>query len=239
MKRRRSSTAEHSFQGIARHRHLPPASASEKCYPCVWYEMSPMSRAAHKRAGNERVGVGPLMYPAVGASRDNRATTGHRSLISREIFWRPRPELNRGTRFCRPLRNHSATWPHVGREDLARPGRAAKAELPPGSRPADQPGHRVARPPGHDHDRPVRDPAPAAAERVRAQLRRDRSDWCGALSVPAERPDASRWPPMRGPASWPIDSHGPAGPSIAAGSGSRRLAQAPSWPPVTMAATAR
>src|SRR5215475_12602698 len=27
--------------------------------------------------------------------------------------WRPRPELNRGTRFCRPLRNHSATWPFV------------------------------------------------------------------------------------------------------------------------------
>src|SRR3984893_17041506 len=26
-------------------------------------------------------------------------------------MWRPRPELNRGTRFCRPLRNHSATWP--------------------------------------------------------------------------------------------------------------------------------
>src|ERR1700681_687733 len=26
--------------------------------------------------------------------------------------WRPRPELNRSTRFCRPLRNHSATWPH-------------------------------------------------------------------------------------------------------------------------------
>src|SRR5215510_6551745 len=26
-------------------------------------------------------------------------------------FWRPRPELNRRTRFCRPLRNHSATWP--------------------------------------------------------------------------------------------------------------------------------
>jgi hypothetical protein len=28
--------------------------------------------------------------------------------------WRPRPELNRCTRFCRPLRNHSATWPHCG-----------------------------------------------------------------------------------------------------------------------------
>lgn len=27
------------------------------------------------------------------------------------VYWRPRPELNRGTRFCRPLRNHSATWP--------------------------------------------------------------------------------------------------------------------------------
>ena len=28
-------------------------------------------------------------------------------------LWRPRPELNRGKRFCRPLRNHSATWPCV------------------------------------------------------------------------------------------------------------------------------
>jgi hypothetical protein len=28
-------------------------------------------------------------------------------------LWRPRPELNRGKRFCRPLRNHSATWPYV------------------------------------------------------------------------------------------------------------------------------
>jgi hypothetical protein len=28
-------------------------------------------------------------------------------------WWRPRPELNRGKRFCRPLRNHSATWPYV------------------------------------------------------------------------------------------------------------------------------
>ena len=28
------------------------------------------------------------------------------------ILWRPRPELNWCTRFCRPLRNHSATWPH-------------------------------------------------------------------------------------------------------------------------------
>lgn len=27
------------------------------------------------------------------------------------VRWRPRPELNRGTRFCRPLRHHSATWP--------------------------------------------------------------------------------------------------------------------------------
>jgi hypothetical protein len=27
--------------------------------------------------------------------------------------WRPRPELNWCTRFCRPLRNHSATWPHA------------------------------------------------------------------------------------------------------------------------------
>src|SRR5215813_11845914 len=34
-----------------------------------------------------------------------------RALANPLILWRPRPELNRGTRFCRPLRNHSATWP--------------------------------------------------------------------------------------------------------------------------------
>src|SRR2546430_10519762 len=28
--------------------------------------------------------------------------------------WRPRPELNRGTRICSPLRHHSATWPRHG-----------------------------------------------------------------------------------------------------------------------------
>src|SRR5262249_17825037 len=28
--------------------------------------------------------------------------------------WRPRPELNRGTRICSPLRHHSATWPSRG-----------------------------------------------------------------------------------------------------------------------------
>src|SRR5712691_5772076 len=41
--------------------------------------------------------------------------------------WRPRPELNRGTRFCRPLRNHSATWPfrcgaaETGTQSASRP----------------------------------------------------------------------------------------------------------------------
>ena len=30
-----------------------------------------------------------------------------------ELEWRPRPELNWCTRFCRPLRNHSATWPQT------------------------------------------------------------------------------------------------------------------------------
>ena len=34
------------------------------------------------------------------------------------IEWRPRPELNWSKRFCRPLRNHSATWPHSGRTHI-------------------------------------------------------------------------------------------------------------------------
>src|SRR5215470_9639509 len=42
-KRRRSSITELAFHGIYTSR--PPGS--EKCYPCVRYEMSPMSRVAH------------------------------------------------------------------------------------------------------------------------------------------------------------------------------------------------
>src|SRR4029077_4643793 len=42
-KRRRSSTTEHSFQGIA----TSPAVSGGKCYPCVRYDLSPMSRVAH------------------------------------------------------------------------------------------------------------------------------------------------------------------------------------------------
>ena len=30
-------------------------------------------------------------------------------------IWRPRPESNRCARICSPLRNHSATWPCLGR----------------------------------------------------------------------------------------------------------------------------
>ncbi len=33
--------------------------------------------------------------------------------VTRRRFWRPRPELNRGTRICSPLRHHSATRPHT------------------------------------------------------------------------------------------------------------------------------
>jgi hypothetical protein len=40
--RRRSSITEHSFHGI----HASPAKG-KSCYPCVRYDLSPMSRAAH------------------------------------------------------------------------------------------------------------------------------------------------------------------------------------------------
>ena len=39
------------------------------------------------------------------------ATRMGRLICNASEGWRPRPELNRGKRFCRPLRNHSATWP--------------------------------------------------------------------------------------------------------------------------------
>jgi hypothetical protein len=39
--------------------------------------------------------------------------------------WRPRPELNRGTRICSPLRHHSATWPQESECRDRRSGTAA------------------------------------------------------------------------------------------------------------------
>src|SRR5437764_11462231 len=43
------------------HRHLPPKSG--KCHPCVRYEMSPMSRVAHRSA------LKPRTAPAAGGVR--------------------------------------------------------------------------------------------------------------------------------------------------------------------------
>src|ERR1700682_3666419 len=43
------------------------------------------------------------------------------------LKWRPRPELNRGKRFCRPLRNHSATWPRGHAYNSTGPGAATRA----------------------------------------------------------------------------------------------------------------
>ena len=41
--------------------------------------------------------------------------------------WRPRPELNWGTRICSPLRHHSATWPHA----VPAPTRSGAKPSPP------------------------------------------------------------------------------------------------------------
>jgi hypothetical protein len=57
----------------------------------------------------------PKPLPLVTATVYAKASAiSHFTAIVRNQFrkcWRPRPELNRGKRFCRPLRNHSATWP--------------------------------------------------------------------------------------------------------------------------------
>ena len=50
-----------------------------------------------------------------------KADSPHRT--ARE--WRPGSELNRRTRLCRPLHNHSATWPVTGR---ARPADVLKKQ---------------------------------------------------------------------------------------------------------------
>src|SRR5215471_10240038 len=53
-------TLVHDRTLLPRHQHLPPKK-SEKCYPCVRYDLSPMSQAAHNHlAGTEPDSVGPL-----------------------------------------------------------------------------------------------------------------------------------------------------------------------------------
>jgi hypothetical protein len=59
------------------------------------------ARAALPNRSSLAVGAARLRLKLRRATFTRRASDG----------WRPRPELNRGTRFCRPLRNHSATWP--------------------------------------------------------------------------------------------------------------------------------
>ena len=50
------------------------------------------------------------------ARRQRRAFSFPRSVWTQKgRNWRPRPELNRGSRICSPLRHHSATWPHRAR----------------------------------------------------------------------------------------------------------------------------
>src|SRR5262245_39696722 len=58
-KRRRSSTTEDSFQGIGTSRQR--VVAGEKCYPCLRYDLSPISRSAQQR---EFTTGGPLHIPA-------------------------------------------------------------------------------------------------------------------------------------------------------------------------------
>ena len=45
---------------------------------------------------------------------ENRTSLGGKSRKGVSMRWRPGPELNRCTRFCKPLHNHSATGPPQG-----------------------------------------------------------------------------------------------------------------------------
>src|SRR3954469_8465050 len=54
------------------------------------------------------------MPVAWGSWKARMENLGDGRVLKRE--WRPRPELNRRKRFCRPLRNHSATWPGMSAE---------------------------------------------------------------------------------------------------------------------------
>jgi len=72
-----------------------------------------LANGVHPKIVSERLGHASTaitmdLYSHVTDTMQRRA--GQR-VVDRAKAWRPRPELNRCTRFCRPLRNHSATWP--------------------------------------------------------------------------------------------------------------------------------
>ena len=64
--------------------------------------------------GDSRRGSLPQPKAAKPVAGSFPANKNRNLLPIKRIEWRPRPELNWCTRFCRPLRNHSATWPHRG-----------------------------------------------------------------------------------------------------------------------------
>ena len=68
-------------------------------------------REVFLRPGTNRCAArSPALRGMPGRRVTERPASGFETWICFKI-WRPRPELNRGKRFCRPLRNHSATWP--------------------------------------------------------------------------------------------------------------------------------
>src|SRR5439155_19157990 len=76
-------------------------------------------RNRNQQAGSERfpdltpvAAFGGFRHCQQSFATEQRGNTLDKQYQSDE--WRPRPELNWCKRFCRPLRNHSATWPHRG-----------------------------------------------------------------------------------------------------------------------------
>ena len=86
-RKRRSST------GIRARRHVQTQIAILG----VW-------RTGHKRCA-------PICAPAVPAVSALSVCSFPKSADFTGREWRPRPESNRGTRICSPMRHHSATWP--------------------------------------------------------------------------------------------------------------------------------
>jgi hypothetical protein len=81
--------------------HLEPGVAPRST--CNHSPRRPAPRFGQSRPGGRRA-------RDANARRVTRMQRAERHNL-RKVVWRPRPELNRSTRFCRPLRNHSATWP--------------------------------------------------------------------------------------------------------------------------------
>ena len=82
-----------------------------RCCPLRRKQNMPRAESIYPGMRKKELPSGDLSAPPILASNQRKGARRRLTLCSQ---WRPRSESNRRTRLCRPLHDHSATWPLLG-----------------------------------------------------------------------------------------------------------------------------